>query len=97
MSRGANNSSGTIVASVLPCDGYSNPQFVDRDGGGVQVIVTRPVGASCGALELVTLRLDAATVTSKLPSTIKHDPVGLYTGLADYTSNKTAPASPAVP
>ncbi|HEY2215358.1 MAG TPA: hypothetical protein VGH31_09900, partial [Acidimicrobiales bacterium] len=81
MSRRPNNYSGTIVASVLPCDGYSNPQFIDREGGGLQVIVTRPIGAVCGALELVPLRVNAATVTSKLPATIKHDPVGLYTGL----------------
>jgi hypothetical protein len=90
MSRRSNSYSGTIVASVLPCDGYSSPQFIDREGDGLQVIVTRPIGASCGSLELVPLRLDAATVTSKLPATIKHDPVGLYTGLTGDISNRNA-------
>jgi hypothetical protein len=45
------------------------------------VVVTRPVGARCGAHKVVHLTLDAATVTSSLPVTITHDPVGLDTGL----------------
>jgi hypothetical protein len=88
--------SGTIVASVLPCDGYDNPQFIDRVGGGLQVLVTRPVGASCGPHELVPLRVDAATVTSKLPANIKHDWVGLFTGTTAYPTNRASFISPPV-
>jgi len=91
-----NGYSGTIVASVLPCDGYSNPQFIDRTGDGLQVIVTRPVGASCGPAELMPMRVNAATVTSKLPASIKHDWVGLYTGTTGIQTNRSSLVSPPV-
>jgi hypothetical protein len=97
MTVSGNRYSGTIVASVLPCDGYSNPQFIDRTGNGLQVIVTRPVGASCGSSELVPMRVNAATVTSKLPTKVKHDWVGLDTGTAATPTNKSSFASPPVP
>jgi len=81
-SRNPNGYSGTIVASMLPCDGYSDPVLIDRPGSGLQVVVIRPVGASCGPVRAVTLTVHAATVTSSLPAVITHDPTGLYTGSA---------------
>jgi hypothetical protein len=81
-SRSANGYSGTIRATVLPCAGYSNPVLIDRSDPGLQVVVTQPVGASCGPPTPITLGLHAATVNSELPPAITHDPVGLYTGLA---------------
>jgi hypothetical protein len=67
---------GTIEATVLPCDGYPNPVYVDATRAAVGVVVQRPVGASCGAPVQVTLPLVAATVTSDLPAEIAHDPLG---------------------
>ncbi len=89
-SRNAKGYSGTITTTVLPCDGYSDPVFIDQGGSGLEVLVVRPVGARCGAAKRVRLTVDAATVTSDLPATITHDPVGLYTGLQPLPVTKSS-------
>jgi hypothetical protein len=76
VSRSPDGYSGTISATVLPCDGYPNPVNVDRDRSAAAVIVQRPVNADCGDPEPVTIRLHAATVTSNLPAEIAHDALG---------------------
>jgi hypothetical protein len=75
--RNPDGYSATISATVLPCDGYSGPILVDQKAPVAAVIVTRPVDPACGAPEQVTLSLHAATVSSDLPATIGHAPVGL--------------------
>jgi hypothetical protein len=89
-SRHAHGYSGTIAATVLPCDGYSDPVFIDQGGSGLEVLVTGPVGARCGAARHIHLTVDAATVTSDLPATIVHDPVGLYTGLQPLPATRNS-------
>jgi len=79
-SRDPDGYSGTITASVLPCDGYGDQVWVDRDGPTLQVLVNRPVGAVCGSPITVTMTVRAAVVTGDLPPIIGHDPVGLDTG-----------------
>lgn len=80
-SRNPNGYSGTISATVLPCDQYPGTVLVDRDRADVEVQVARPYGPPCGRSEQVTLSLHAAVVTADLPGVIGHDPVGLVTNL----------------
>jgi hypothetical protein len=76
ISRSPNGYTGTIDATVLPCDGYPKPVSVDATRAAVAVVVQRAVGATCGTPVHVTLPLIAATVTSDLPAEIAHDPLG---------------------
>jgi hypothetical protein len=91
LSRNPDGYSGTISASVLPCDGYESPVLIDRASPTLRVLVDRPVGADCGAPEHVTMGVDAAVVTAELPSTIGHDPVGLDTGLTQSSLSSPPP------
>jgi hypothetical protein len=84
-SRDPDGYSGTISASVLPCDRYPDTVLVDQGSPSVEVPVTRPFGPSCGPSKTVTLSLHAAVVTADLPAVIGHDPVGLVTNLAAVT------------
>lgn len=77
ISRNPDGYSGTIAASVLPCDQAPGTVLVDRSGPNVEVRVTRPYGPACGMSESVLINLDAAVVTADLPAVIGHDPVGL--------------------
>jgi hypothetical protein len=92
VSRDPDGYSGTITATVLPCDKAPSTVLVDRDGSGVEVDVTRPFGPPCGPAETMTIGLHAAVVTADLPGVIAHDPVGLVTGLCPPT-----PAPPGTP
>jgi hypothetical protein len=76
VSRSPNGYSGEISATVLPCDGYPNPVFVDRDRAAVSVVVERPVSPSCGDPKQVTIPLVAASATSDLPDEIDHGSLG---------------------
>ena len=69
--------SGTISATVLPCDQVPGTVLVDRAGPNVVVEVTRPFAPPCGAPDTVPITLRAAVVTADLPAVIGHDPVGL--------------------
>jgi hypothetical protein len=80
VSRDPDGYSATIEATVLPCDRYTQTVLAERDQPDVQVDVVRPVGATCGQPEQVTLGLHAATVTAILPATVGHDRVGLDAG-----------------
>jgi hypothetical protein len=77
VSRDPNGYSGTISATVLPCDQAPSTVLVDSDGPNVEVRVTRPFGPPCGSLETIHIGLHAAVVTADLPKVIGHDPVGL--------------------
>ena len=79
-SRDPDGYSGTLTASMLPCDGHSDPVLLDENSDTLRVLVERPVGARCGAPRPVQLTLHAATVTSDLPPEVTHAPTGLYTG-----------------
>jgi hypothetical protein len=79
--------SATITAQVLPCDSY--PTVVDADGP-VSVVAERPFGPPCGPPLSVPITLDAATVTSNLPVTLDHAPLGPSLAAAPSTP---APAS----
>jgi len=83
--RSPDNFHAEITATVLPCDGYSNPVGVDRYQPDVAVIVQRPVGVQCGARRQVTLPLVPGTVTFDLPARIGHDPLGPQ--VTDQSSN----------
>jgi hypothetical protein len=87
VSRSPDGYHGEIEATVLPCDGYPNPAFVDRDRAAVAVVVERPVNASCGAPRAVTLPLLAATVTSDLPAHIAHEPLGPFVTLPNPSAS----------
>ncbi|HEY6428577.1 MAG TPA: hypothetical protein VIX84_15250, partial [Acidimicrobiales bacterium] len=92
VSRDPDGYSGTIAATVLPCDKGPSTILVDRNGTGVEVDVTRPFGPPCGPAQTMTIGLHAAVVTADLPDVIAHDPVGLVTGLSPPT-----PAPPGTP
>jgi hypothetical protein len=96
MSRNPDGYSGTISATVLPCDGYQSPALIDRGSQTLQVVVDRPVGADCGAPVQVTMGVNAAVVTADLPVTIGHDPVGLDLNLPQ-PGPTSAPAKVAAP
>jgi hypothetical protein len=76
VSRSPDGYSGTISATVLPCDGYPNPVNVDRNRAAVSVVVERPVNPTCGDPKQVTILLRAASVTTDLPAEIAHDQLG---------------------
>lgn len=79
VARNPNGYSGTIAATVFPCDKAPSTVLVDRAGPNAAVVVTRPFG-SCGLSESIPVGLDASVVTADLPADIGHDLVGLLTG-----------------
>ncbi len=89
VSRSPDGYSGTIRATVLPCDGYPNPVNVDRDRAAAAVIVQRAVNASCGEPQQVTIPLHAATVTANLPAEIAHDDLGPDVTVESSTAAKS--------
>jgi hypothetical protein len=82
VSRDPDGYSGTIAATVLPCDRYPATVLVDADDPGVEVAVTRPFGPACGPPESVAIGLHAAVVTADLPAVIEHDAVGQLNNIA---------------
>ncbi len=86
VSRNPDGYSGTISATILPCERAPNLVLVDRAGPDVDVEVTRPYGPPCGRTETVLIPLHAAMVTADLPAVIGHDPVGLTNLLSLPTS-----------
>lgn len=95
-SRDPNGYSGTISATVLPCDQYPDTVLVDRDRPDVEVQVIRPYGPPCGRSEQVSVSLHAAVVTADLPAVIGHDPVGLVTDLPT-APRRTTPTTTTTP
>ena len=83
VSRAPDRFHAEIKATVLPCDGYPNPVAIDSQRAALAVVVDRPVNASCGAPEEVTIPLGPATVTADLPDHIDHDPLGPYVTIAN--------------
>jgi hypothetical protein len=77
VSRDPGGYSGTIAATILPCDQVPGPVLVDAGDPDVVVRVIRPYGPPCGPTETVSIALRAAEVTADLPAVIGHDPVGL--------------------
>lgn len=77
LSRNPGGYSGTIAATVLPCDKVPATVLVDRGSPSVEVRVTRPFGPPCGPPMAAPISLHAAEVTADLPAVIGHDPVGL--------------------
>lgn len=69
--------SGTIAATVLPCDKVPTSVLLDPNDTNAEVRVTRPFGPPCGPPKTVVIALDATDVTDDLPAVIGHDPVGL--------------------
>jgi hypothetical protein len=102
VARDPDGYSGTIAATVLPCDQVPSTVLVDRGGPNVVVQVTRPYGPPCGAAETMPISLHAAVVTADLPAVIGHDPVGLTNLLSFHvsappgTSPVTTTTSPAL-
>ncbi|HVA07771.1 MAG TPA: hypothetical protein VNG12_13615 [Acidimicrobiales bacterium] len=101
VSRDPNGYSGTISATVLPCDQAPSTVLVDRGSPNVEVRVTRPFGPPCGPTETIPISLHAAVVTADLPTAIGHDLVGLTNLLSlqasspvgtPSTTTTTAPA-----
>jgi hypothetical protein len=86
VSRDPDGYSGTIAATVLPCDQAPNTVLVDRGSPNVEVRVTRPFGPPCGPAETIPISLHAAVVTADLPGVIGHDPVGLTNLLSLHVS-----------
>jgi hypothetical protein len=86
VSRDPNGYSGTIDATVLPCDQAPSTILVDPGGPDVVVQVTRPFGPPCGTAETLPISLHAAVVTADLPAVIGHDPVGLTNLLSFHVS-----------
>lgn len=80
LSRSANGYSAQISVSAPPCYGIPNPVLADRSRPAVSVVALGPVNASCGPSAHVTVQLHAATITSRLPAEIGHDPLGPYLG-----------------
>lgn len=97
ISRSPDGYSGTIDAQVLGCDGYSPTVLVDRGRPALGVVVQRPVGPPCGSPDNVTMTLHAATVTSRLPASIAHDPTGPYFLLPAAGSSPPVVAVPVNP
>lgn len=97
VARNPDGYSATIAATVLPCDRYTHTVLVEQSQPDVQVDVVRPVGASCGQPEQVTLALHAATVTANLPATIGHDQVGLNAGGTMAPLPSSAPPATTTP
>ncbi len=93
VSRNPDGYSGTISATVLPCDQVPSTVLVDRGGPNVVVEVTRPFGPPCGPPETVPISLHAAVVTADLPAVIGHDPVGLTNLLSLPASRPPVPAT----
>jgi len=77
VSRDPDGYSGTIAATVLPCDQTPSTVLVDPATPNVEVRVTRPFGPPCGPPETIPIDLHAAVVTADLPAVIGHDLVGL--------------------
>jgi hypothetical protein len=101
VSRDPDGYSGTISATVLPCDKVPSSVLVDWGSPNVEVRVTRPFGPPCGPPMTATISLHAAEVTADLPAVIGHDPVGLINLLsleasappgAATTTTTTSPA-----
>jgi hypothetical protein len=90
VSRDPDGYSGTIAATVFPCDQVPGTVLLDAGGPDVVVEVTRPYGAACGATETVLIALHAAEVTEDLPAAIGHDPVGL-TNMLSFREPGTPP------
>jgi hypothetical protein len=82
--------SAVLTAEVPPCDTSDNPVLVHAGTDMVRVVAYGPVATHCGPARPVTVGLDAGTVTSDLPATLTHAPLGLYLPGA-------GPAGPAVP
>jgi hypothetical protein len=95
VSRNPDGYSGTISATILPCEQAPNLVLVDRAGPNVDVEVTRPYGPPCGRPETVLIGLHAAVVTADLPAVIGHDPVGLTNllSLPQSTQPETSPTT----
>jgi hypothetical protein len=95
VSRDPGGYSGTISATVLPCDKFPSLVLVDSGGPNVVVPVTRPFGPPCGPPEEVPISLHAALVNTDLPAVIGHDPVGLTNLLSLQVSTPpgTAPTT----
>ncbi|HTU37640.1 MAG TPA: hypothetical protein VMF35_06450 [Acidimicrobiales bacterium] len=94
VSRDPGGYSGTIEATVLPCDQYPGTVLVDRSDPGVEVEVTRPYGPACSPPVTVPISLHAAVVTADLPAVIDHDPVGQLNNLAALAALLAPPAAP---
>lgn len=86
VSRDPDGYSGTIAATVLPCDQAPGTVLVDQGSSNVEVRVTRPFGPPCGLPETIPISLHAAEVTADLPAVIGHDPVGLTNLLSLHVS-----------
>ena len=93
VSRDPGGYSGTIAATVFPCDQVPGTVLVDPGGPNVVVGVTRPYGPPCGSAETVLIALHAAEVTEDLPAVIGHDPVGLTNMLSSREPGTPAPTT----
>jgi hypothetical protein len=102
VSRDPGGYSGTIAATILPCDKAPRTVLVDRGAPNVEVRVTRPFGPPCGAPETIPISLQAGVVTADLPAVIGHDLVGLtnllslQASLSPGTPTTTTTTTPAL-